>query len=238
MINTTRDGGIDKHTSGVLEGSGREEGIRPDSDLGNTEEHTSVRSWHATLGFELLVFVFDCREGDDIASHEVSITWFVNHDAAEHLADDYLKVLGGNFITVSSINGHNLIHDVAGSSFGTLELQLILEVQRTGSEAITSFDSVGWFDQHFSIVRNFDANWSTTTFGEDDGAVDDLSISIKWGNDWFEALSLGSEDITSFDISTVFNLNLATLGNFNLFGAARSWGDLNHKVITIFPNID
>ena len=146
MVNTTRDGGIDKHTSGILERSSREEGIRPDSDLGNTEEHTSIRCWHATLGFELLVFVFDGREGDDIASYEVSVTWFVNHDATKHLADDYLKVLSGNFITVSSINGHNFVHDVTSSSFGALELQLILKIQRTGSETITSFDGVGWFD--------------------------------------------------------------------------------------------
>ena len=221
-----------------MEGSSREEGIRPDSDLGNTKQHTSVRCWHATLGFELLIFVFDGREGDDIASHEVSITWFVNHDATKHLTNNYLKVFGGNFITVSSINGHNFVHNVTGSSFGALELQLILEVQRTGCETITSFDGIGWFDQHLGIVRNFDANWSATTFGKDNGAVDDLSIAIKWGNDWFETFSLSSKDITSFNIGTVFNLNLATFRNFNLFGTASSWGDLNHKVITVFPNID
>ena len=185
-----------------------------------------------------MVFVFDGREGDDITSHKVSIAWFVNHDAAEHLADNYLKVLGGNFITVSSINGHNFVHDVTGGSFGTLEFQLILEIQRTGSEAITSFDGIGWFDQHFSIVRNFDTNWSATTFGEDNSTVHDLSVSIKWSDDWFKTLSFSSEDVAGFNIGTVFNLNLATFRNFNLFGTASSWGDLNHKVITIFPNID
>ena len=237
MINTTRDGTRDKNASRILEGCCRQEGVGVDRDLGDTEEHLLVGSRLFTFCGCLCVSFSNSCARYDITGDEFGITWLLDHDAREHLANDNFEVLCGDFMTLSSVDSENIVKDIALGCFDALVLHEILEIQGTFREAIAWFNMVTIFNGKCVILWNRDLYWRACVCNEDNLVAGKLCNTVKWSDDRFSTLSLACNNCASLNSCAVFDLSFAAVKS-EVLSLASFWGNLNDIIATLFPSRD
>ena len=166
------DSRIGQDTGRFLEGCSRQEGVRCQCGLGDTEEHRFADSGLAAIAFDALVHIFKDVDVDIIARQYIGIAGVFDLHLAQHLADDDFDVLIVDTNTLGFVYLLYFVYEVPLGSFDTQYVQDVVGVDGAGRDAAALFDEVAFMYDEVGTERDGGAPFFTV-LGSD---MDDVDI--------------------------------------------------------------
>ncbi|KAF5292251.1 hypothetical protein FQR65_LT20319 [Abscondita terminalis] len=113
LVALAHDGSLGEHAGRFLERCGRDEGVGRQRGLGDAQQHVGVRRGQLAVALQGLVGVEDLRALDLLAGDVGRIAGVLDHDAAQHLANDHLDVLVVDLHALQAVDVLHFVDDVA-----------------------------------------------------------------------------------------------------------------------------
>src|SRR5690606_20576067 len=154
LVALAHDGSLGKHSGGFLEGSRRDEGVRGQRSLGNTQQHVIVGSGDAAFRDHAIVLVEQFRTLYLFTSDEAGVTRIGDVHTAQHLTDDHFNVLVVDLHALQSVNVLHFVDDVGSESLDTLQAQNVVWVGRTVHNHFALVHHLAVVNQDLLFLRN------------------------------------------------------------------------------------
>ena len=131
------DGRASQHLDGVLEGGGRQERVGAQGGLGDAQQDLQEACRVLALRQQLLVDSPDLQPVDQVAGQVDGVARAGDLDLARHLADDHLKVLVIDVLTLRAVHFLDFGQQVHLAGIASLDAQDAVRVQRTFGQRLT-----------------------------------------------------------------------------------------------------
>ena len=133
------DSGIGQDTGRFLEGCSRQEGIRCQCGLSDTEEHRFADSRLAAVADDALVHIFKDIDVDVIARQYIGIAGVFDLHLAQHLAYDDFDMLIVDTNTLRFVYLLYFVYEVPLGSFDALDVQDVVGVDGASRDTAGPF---------------------------------------------------------------------------------------------------
>src|SRR5690606_10174108 len=124
-------GRLGEDAGGFLEGGSRDERLRRQRRLGDTQQQAVIARQHLVFTLEALDFLADTRELNLLALDEGRLAHLGDLDLAQHLANDRLAVLVVELHPPQPVNLLYFVDDVAGQLGFTQQAQDVVRIEGT-----------------------------------------------------------------------------------------------------------
>src|SRR5690606_17657309 len=211
VVDLAVDRGFGQDARRLLEGGRREERIRLERRLGDTEQHRHGRRRLTALRQHLVVLRVELEAVNRVSLEEIGVARVLDLHLAEHLAADHLDVLVVGVHALRAIHLLHFIDDVALRLLGAERVQDLVRVLRTVSQLRARQNLLAILDQ--DLVADVDREllnlFAHRTHVkrrrvEEEGAVDrgEQLVAVRAGGDRGLVLdhlgTLGDRDLPAF----------------------------------------
>ena len=131
FVALAHDGGFRQNARRFLERSGRDEAVRRERGLRDTEEHVVVRRRTLAERDHAIVLVEHFGAFDLFALDEVRVARIGDLNAAQHLTNNHFDVLVVDLHALQTVHVLNFVDDVASELFDTEQTQDVVRIHRT-----------------------------------------------------------------------------------------------------------
>ncbi len=136
------DRGVCKDLGRLLEGSCRQEGIRRQSRLRDTEDHALAFRRLAAVLDDGFVGILEVQDVHEAAGQERRVAALLDADLLEHLADDHLDVLVADIHALQAVDLLDFAQEIVLHGLDALDLEKIVRVDAAFRELIACCDGL------------------------------------------------------------------------------------------------
>src|SRR6056297_262286 len=154
MVHLAPDGGLREDLGRLLEGGGRDEGLRGEGGLGDAEELGLRRRRRLALALELLHQLAECGLLHLLSDQPVRVAGIDDPHLSDHLADDRLDVLVVDLHALEAVDLLHLVDQVLGELLLALDLEDVVGVLGAVHERLARPDPVALVHAHVLALRN------------------------------------------------------------------------------------
>ena len=137
---------IRENPRGLLEGCRRDERLRRQAGLGDTQKQGFGASCLPTALDDGLVHLSECYPIDVVTLQELSVSWIRDPNLLKHLANDDTDVLVIDLHALEAVHLLDLVQQVLLDGTWTFDPQDIVRINGAFTEAVPSSDMVAFMD--------------------------------------------------------------------------------------------